>query len=78
MSRKNFRDPATLQRSPILTKFVSFPIRKGSNPDNSMWPSYGFGFGFLGGYSPTTLFMALSFVNYVGTNDILIDVQHVF
>lgn len=32
MSRQNLRDPATLQRSPMLTKLVKGPTVKGSSP----------------------------------------------
>lgn len=67
INRKNLREPATLQRSPILTKLVSFPMRKGSNPESCMQPSYGLGFGLRGGYSPTTLLMALKNREYLNT-----------
>jgi len=34
MSRKNLREPATLQRSPTLTKLISGETSSNSNPDN--------------------------------------------
>ena len=39
IKRKNFLEPATLHRSPILTKLVYFPILNGSKPDKIEYPS---------------------------------------
>ena len=47
MSLRNILEPATLVRSPTLTKFKSGVSTKGSNPDNCMGPIC-FGLIFLG------------------------------
>jgi hypothetical protein len=47
--RKNFLDPATLHRSPILTKFVSFLTLNGSKPHKTSESSFTFDGGIRGG-----------------------------